>query len=288
MGDGRPALDVRTPARRPDLVPLLDALLDDFQPFAVEQIDAVKRRIHFFSTVDRDDASRALERHFGAAGVTAAAVEVPDDDWAARSQARLTAVRIGDIVVAPPWDVPDAAGGATLVVIRPSLGFGTGHHASTRLCLRALQALPAANRSVLDVGTGSGVLAIAAARRGATSVVAVDTDRDAVATALANVDLNGVSGRVRVRRGDFRRADLQPAAIVLANLNATLAARHGAALVRLVTDGCLVVGGITAPEEAAVRGALGRAGTLVARHAEDEWVALTLAVRGAAPHGAGS
>lgn len=288
MGDARPALDVRTPARRPDLIPLLDALLDDFRPFAVEPLDAVRRRIHFFSPVDRDDASRALQRHFGAAGVTAAAVEVPDDDWAARSQARLTAIRIGDIVVAPPWDVPAAPGDAALVVIRPSLGFGTGHHASTRLCLRALQAVPLASRDVLDVGTGSGVLAIAAARRGAASVVAIDTDRDAVATALDNVELNGVSGRVRVRCGDFRRAALQPAAIVVANLNATLAARHGAALARLVTDGFLVLGGITAPEEAAVRAALGSAATFVARHAEEEWVALTLAVRGGAPRRAGS
>ena len=288
MGDARPALDVRTPARRPDLIPLLDALLDDFRPFAVEPLDAVRRRIHFFSPVDRDDASRALQRHFGAAGVTAAAVEVPDDDWAARSQARLTAIRIGDIVVAPPWDVPAGPGDAALVVIRPSMGFGTGHHASTRLCLRALQAVPLANRDVLDVGTGSGVLAIAAARRGAASVVAIDTDRDAVATARDNVELNGVSGRVRVRCGDFRRAALQPAAVVVANLNATLAARHGAALARLVTDGFLVLGGITAPEEAAVRGALGSAATFAARHAEEEWVALTLAVRGGAPRRAGS
>ncbi len=288
MGDARPALDVRTPARRPDLIPLLDALLDDFHPFAVEPLDAVRRRIHFFSAVDRDDASRALQRHFGAAGVTAAAVEVPDDDWAARSQADLTAVRIGDIVVAPPWDVSAEPGGGTLVVIRPSMGFGTGHHASTRLCLRALQALPLANRSVLDVGTGSGVLAIAAARRGATSVVAIDTDRDAVATALDNVALNGVSGRVRVRRRDFRQAGLEPAEIVLSNLNAALAARHGAALAELVTDGSLVLGGITAPEEATVRAALGRSATLVARHAEQEWVALTLAVGRGAPRRAGS
>ncbi len=287
MVDGRPALDVRTPARRPDLIPLLDALLDDFQPFAVELLGAVKRRIHFFSAADRDDAYRALVRQFGAAGVTAAAVEVPDDDWAARSQAALTAVRIGDIVVAPPWDVPAEPDDGTLVVIRPSMGFGTGHHASTRLCLRALQALPLANRSVLDVGTGSGVLAIAAALRGAAAVVAVDSDRDAVSTALTNVALNAASRRVQVRCDDFRRADLQPATIVLANLNATLVAHHGAALGRLVSDGFLVLGGITAPEEAGVRRALGRTGTLVARHAEDDWVALTLAVRDAAPRRSG-
>ena len=280
MGDGRPALDVRTPARRPDLIPLLDALLDDFHPFAVEPLDAVKRRIHFFLPADRDAASQALARRFGAAGVTAASVDVPDDHWAERSQAALTAVRVDDVVVAPPWDLPRAPGGGALVVIRPSMGFGTGHHASTRLCLRALQALPVAGRDVLDLGAGSGVLAIAAARRGAASVVAVDHDADAVRNARANVALNAVSDVVRVRCDDFRHADLRPAALVLANLDAALARRQAAALTRLARGGWLVAGGITAPEEAAVHRELTRRGTLAARYVEDEWVALTLAVRG--------
>lgn len=279
MDDCRPALDVRTPARRPDLIPLLDALLDDFHPFAVEPLDAVRRRIHFFSPADRDAASRALARRFGAAGVTAASVDVPDDHWAERSQAALTAIRVGDVVVAPPWDLPRAPGEGTLVVIRPSSGFGTGHHASTRLCLRALQALPAADRDVLDLGAGSGVLAIAAARRGAASVVAVDNDADAVRAARANVALNAVSDVVQVRCDDFRHADLQPAPLVLANLDAAVVRRQAAALARLARGGRLVAGGITAPEEASVRRELTRHGTLAARYVEDEWVALTLAVR---------
>lgn len=263
--------------RRSDLIPRLDALLDDFQPFAVEEFDAAERRIHFFSAGDRDEASAAIRRSFGPAGVTATAVDVRDDDWAARSQASLRAVRVDDVVVAPPWDVPDAAGDGALVVIRPSMGFGTGHHASTRLCLRALQALPVAGRSVLDVGTGSGVLAIAAARRGAGSVVALDVDRDAEATARSNVALNGVSDRVQVRGGDFRRAGLQPASIVLANLSAALVSRHAAALARTVSeDGILVVGGVTTPDESAVRRALAPHGAPAARYAEGEWVAITL------------
>ena len=185
MDDRRPALDVRTPVHEAHLTPLVDALLDDFNPFAIEELAAGRRRVHFFSGAARDEAARALGRRFRSQGVSVRAVDVPHGDWAARSQAGLRAVQVGAIVVAPPWDIPAETSDATLVVIRPSMGFGTGHHASTRLCLRALQALALDGCSVLDLGAGSGVLAIAAALRGARGVVAVDIDADAVETARA-------------------------------------------------------------------------------------------------------
>ena len=101
-----PALDVRTPARDARLTPLIDALLDDFDPFAIEDLDARGRRVHFFSAAARDAAAHALDRRFGAAGVTVRPVGVAGGDWAARSQASLRAVQVGDIVVAPPWGRP--------------------------------------------------------------------------------------------------------------------------------------------------------------------------------------
>ena len=279
MDERRPALDVRTPARDARLTPLIDALLDDFDPFAIEDLDARGRRVHFFSAGARDAAAHALDHRFGAAGVTVRPVDVAGGDWAARSQASLRAVRVGDVVVAPPWDVPDAAGAGTRVVIRPSMGFGTGHHASTRLCLRALQALPLQGRRVLDVGTGSGVLAIAAALRGAGPVMAVDIDADAVETARANNALNHVEHLVRVRRADVRVDGLPPAPVVFANIHAALVCRDAGRLARLAgAGGTLVIGGVTGAEEDAVCRALAPYGGPCARYAEDEWLALTLRV----------
>ena len=277
MDDRRPALDVRTPAQDSRLTPLIDALLDDFDPFAIEDLDAQGRRVHFFSNGPRDDAARALSRRFGAAGVTVRPVDVADGDWAARSQASLRAVRVGDIVVAPPWDVPAAATAETRVVIRPSMGFGTGHHASTRLCLRALQALPLQGRRVLDLGTGSGVLAIAAALRGAGPVLAVDIDGDAVDTARANVALNHVEHVVQVRRADVRAGGLPRAPVVFANIHAALVCGDAGLLARRVSPGgTLVIGGVTDAGEDGVCRALAPYGGPSTRYAEDEWLTLTL------------
>lgn len=287
-----PALDLGFP---PDeaVAARVTARLDDFSPAAIHETgtdDAPAWRVFFASAAVRDEAHAAFAHEFAAEGVTSAPVDVPDEDWAARSQANLHAVRIGRIVVAPPWEaVGDRAAGfgrrATgggerdlLIVIQPSMGFGTGHHETTRLCLELLQSARVSDRAVLDVGTGSGVLAIAAALLGAASVSAIDIDDDALESARENVALNAralasAPGTLAVTTGNVRDA-LAPADLVVANLTGGLLVSAAAALRAAVRPGGqLLVSGFQPYEADAVLAALALSGAEVVRRREGEWEA---------------
>ena len=184
------------------------------------------------------------------------AVDIPDDghEWAARSQDGLRAIRVGGIVVAPPWNVPAANPGAIVIVIRPSMGFGTGHHASTRLCLQALQDQAPCDAAVTDLGTGSGVLAIAASKLGARSVVALECDPDAAAAAEDNIRTNEVEHLVTLVRGDLGRTTPPRAAqVVVANLTGAVLCQRADDVARCVApDGTLILAGVTREEETTV------------------------------------
>src|SRR5207247_272598 len=107
---------------------------------------------------------------------------IDDEDWLAAWKASLAPIRVGAFLVRPTWSDADAAG-AIALALDPGMAFGTGLHPTTQQCLEALSTLPVEGLRVLDVGTGSGILAIAAAKRGAREVVAVDVDPLAVAAA---------------------------------------------------------------------------------------------------------
>jgi ribosomal protein L11 methyltransferase len=263
-----PAIDI-TPI--PDL---FEAALTDYAPTAIEERASDAWRVYFATPESRDEAATRLRRDFPA--TTIAPVDVPDENWAARSQASLHAIRAGRIVVAPPWDIPSRGqAGDIVIVIQPSMGFGTGHHATTRLCLSALQQLDLRDRAVVDVGTGSGVLAIAASLLGATSVTGFDDDPDAITAAQENLDLNP-EARVTLAVGDLRSVDLPASDVVVANLTggllqaAALSIRHLAA-----DDGRLVLSGLMASEEPDVMAAFAD-WSLERRSQEEEWLCLTL------------
>jgi ribosomal protein L11 methyltransferase len=117
-----------------------------------------------------------------------------EEDWEDRWRAFHRSVRIGELWVGPPWEEPQP--GTIAVVIDPGRAFGTGSHATTRLCLELLLELP--RGSLLDVGCGSGVIAIAAAKLGFEPVHAVDLDPLAIETTLRNAEANGVKLETRV------------------------------------------------------------------------------------------
>lgn len=274
-----PALDVAWPEPPDEEVSgRILALVDDDGPLGVEE-RRPGYRLFFSSSDDRDRAVEKIRRF--APDAACDPVDVSDEDWAAKSQAGLGSVVIDRVIVCPPWDVRHADE-SVMVIVQPSMGFGTGHHASTRLCIRLLLQLPdLTGRSVLDVGTGSAVLAIVAAKLGARSAVAIDSDRDALQSAAENVALNAVRDRV-----DLRHVDLAahtpiagaPFDVVLANLTGAMLVRHAATLRDLAgRGGALVVSGIEAHEADEVAAGFAEVGCRIVRRAdEDGWVGFTL------------
>jgi len=194
--------------------------------------------------------------------------EVEERDWLEEWKRGLEPVTVGALTVTPPW----LAAGEDAVVITPSYAFGTGHHETTAGCLAALQLLDLRDRSLLDVGTGSAVLAIAAARLGAAPVVGVDIDGLALEAARENVAANGVE--VDLREGSLEAVD-GPFDVVVANLDTdTHTALAPALVARVRLGGTLVASGVSLArrDEAAV--AFERAGLPVLVRAGREWVVL--------------
>jgi ribosomal protein L11 methyltransferase len=267
-----PALDVQSASDT------LLALVDDFSPTAVEQHDEAMRL--FFSSPDSRDAASASLR---AAGYWTIPLDVSDEDWARRSQEGLTPVVVGRITVLPDPGPPDrqtdastGQPGAVQIVIRPSMGFGTGHHETTRLCLGALQAVDLTDAFVLDVGTGSGVLAIAADLLGAARALGIDNDPDAIQSARENLALNPRARRTSVALADLTTATLPAADLLTANLTGALLVRAANALAGAVRPGgTLILSGILADERDPVRRAFA-ATDLILERREREWIGLAL------------
>jgi ribosomal protein L11 methyltransferase len=247
---------------------LIAALVDDFSPTAIEPRDS-DVRVFFTSPGDRDAARSALEARFDVA-----AIDVSDDDWPRRSQENLLPVVVGGLTVYanPESRIPSPCS----IVIQPSMGFGTGHHATTRLCLEALQAIDLRGREVLDVGTGSGVLAIAAAMLGAVRSVGLDSDVDAIQSARENLALNPAARGVTMLQLDLTRDPLPTADVVTANLTGALLVRTAPLLGAAVrSGGTLILSGLLVHERDEVYRAFDSMAILWERE-EDGWVGLAV------------
>jgi ribosomal protein L11 methyltransferase len=254
----------------------LSALLDDFEPAAIHEDEMGDRwRVFFRSKERRDAAAESIASAIRPDVVRTSPVNVPDEDWARRSQENLKAITAGGLIVAPPWDVPKQ--GLPVIIIEPSTGFGTGHHATTRLCLLLMQRLELRGARVLDIGTGSGVLALAAWKLGAGDVAAVDTDPDALDNARDNVARNGAAGSIDIIRDDLKGLRIERADAVLANLTGAVLVRYADELRSLAVDGGYLILSGFAPQDVAVITAAFAGLTVIAELVEGEWAALCLA-----------
>jgi ribosomal protein L11 methyltransferase len=187
-----------------------------------------------------------------------------DAAWASAWQQSFPPRIIGErLLVLPPWEANPVDPSRLALVIEPGRAFGTGHHGSTEGCLvlleRALAARPAAR--VLDVGTGTGILAVAAVKLGAAAVLAIDVDPDATGAAKTNAERNECTGRIEIALTGPETIVGDPFGIVVANLLTHTHLAQRTLYARLVAPGgVLILGGILAEEDGAVMEALAATG----------------------------
>ena len=209
----------------------------------------------------------------GTLKVTLAKAE--NTDWAENWKKYYHAFRAGKrLVIKPTWETWDRQEGDLVVEMDPGMAFGTGTHETTALCVEMIEAYYRGG-SFLDVGTGSGILAICACLLGADSVTAVDIDPDAVQTARENAAHNGLEDRIDVREGDLLQGLDQRYDFAVANILAPIVCVLCGPLYRQMTPGArFVCSGILAEQEDTVRDALEKSGwrILEVRRKKD-WVA---------------
>ena len=204
---------------------------------------------------------------------------VREQDWAECWKQYYKPFRAGEhLVIKPSWEVWDAQPGDLVIELDPGMAFGTGTHETTNMCMQLLERCLKPGLRVMDVGTGSGILAIAAAKLGAQNVLAIDIDPDAVKVAKENVELNHVAKQVRVVVGDLCKSEAMPCEVAVANIVADAICMLAGPMTRhLVKGGLLICSGIIREREADVQKAAREAGyRQVDRIEKGEWVALCL------------
>jgi ribosomal protein L11 methyltransferase len=208
--------------------------------------------------------------------------DVPDVDWSSAWKSGIGAHELGTLVVTPPW-LADGYPVERRIVIEPGMAFGTGEHATTRGVVRLLQRAIRPGDRVADLGAGSAVLAIAAAKLGAASVAAIEMDPDAIENAEENVAANGVERQVRVILGDalVLLPLVAPLRLVLANIISSVLVELLPAIgAALTDDGEAILSGILYEERERMLAVIQEGGWVV-RHedAEDVWWSVLIAKR---------
>jgi ribosomal protein L11 methyltransferase len=283
-------LSVATTAEAEEAV--ADLLGEIFHTPASAHFDALKRTTTVSVFLAKPPAARAARhkrlraklRELADCGLDAGPARVrvrklPSENWAESWKRHFKPIEVGGaLLIKPGWSRRKPKPGQALVVLDPGLSFGTGQHATTGFCLRELVARrkPGTRQSFLDAGTGSGILAIAAAKLGYAPVHAFDFDSDAVRVARANARQNRVFQNLRIECRDVARLPAKPVRqydLVCANLLSTLLIAERRRLAVLVRrDGALVLAGILRTEFAQVQTAYEALGMrLLASRPEREW-----------------
>lgn len=233
----------------------------------VNQLDQIKAMLSLIG--------RALPNGLPEPGVTL----VGQDDWAESWKANFHPVRVGQrFVIKPTWSEYETQPTDILIDIDPGMAFGTGLHPTTQLCLEILEQIDVTEQSFFDVGTGSGILAIAAAKLGASLVRAVDVDPVAVRVAEENFKQNGLTEQIEVEVGSVNRNGGQHWQIVSANILAHILSEIMPSLAAVLTPGGrLILSGMIVEQEVEIQTAVATHKLeVISRHVREDWVALVV------------
>lgn len=237
---------------------------------AVEEVGAALLT-HLPESTELDSLCGAISL----AGATVRRTALGEVDWSTRWVTRVGVQRVGRIAVAPPWMSDEIADAEIPILIEPAMAFGTGEHETTRGVLALMQPLVAPGSRVADLGSGSGVLAIAAAKLGAGRVAAIEMDPDAIGNATENVERNGVAHTVTVLQGDAAALLplVAPVSLVLANIISSVLMELSPVMHRaLPPGGKAVISGILVSEREDMLSSLAVDGwSLESELREGEW-----------------
>ncbi len=201
-----------------------------------------------------------------------------EGEWEAAWKAHFTLLRVGKrLIIKPTWQEYAPAAGEVLVELDPGMAFGTGHHPTTRMCLEELERRLRPGMHVLDLGTGSGILAIAAAKLGAASVFALDVDSAAIKAAGDNIRHNRVARKVRLFAGTLPNPKVLPGSmdLVVANITARAIAEVAQPIAEaLAPGGVLIASGIIMERQGEAETALQGVMSICERRTDGDWVTL--------------